>query len=108
MILLTYRPGQILDKVSEDRAFVKWRLTCADKRLNDYISRKIEDVSDHYPVEVRMRGSVAPRVLANVTSNVGTGVTFLATAEGLANITVSEDAVDWINVRYFVVWEDGL
>ncbi|XP_042873363.1 deoxyribonuclease-1-like [Penaeus japonicus] len=62
----------------------------------------IEDVSDHYPVEVRMRGSVAPRVLANVTSNVGTGVTFLATAEGLANITVSEDAVDWINVRYFV------
>ncbi|ROT68028.1 putative deoxyribonuclease-1, partial [Penaeus vannamei] len=46
----------------------------------------IEDVSDHYPVEVRLRGAVSREVLAKVTANIAFDVSFEATQEALANI----------------------
>ncbi|XP_063585952.1 deoxyribonuclease-1-like [Penaeus indicus] len=47
----------------------------------------IEDTSDHYPVEVRLRGAVAPEVLATTTPNIAVSVTFNATASGITSIT---------------------
>ncbi|XP_063585959.1 deoxyribonuclease-1-like [Penaeus indicus] len=66
----------------------------------------IEDVSDHYPVEVRLRGAVAPEVLAKVTSNVAIDVSFEATQEGLANITECGNAEVCIDTQdhVFMRW----
>lgn len=47
----------------------------------------IEDISDHYPVEVRLRGAVAPGVLAATTPNIAIGVSFNTTASAIASIT---------------------
>lgn len=43
-------------------------------------------MSDHYPVEVRLRGAVSREVLAKVTANIAFDVSFEATQEALANI----------------------
>ncbi|XP_047468869.1 deoxyribonuclease-1-like [Penaeus chinensis] len=68
----------------------------------------IDDVSDHYPVEVRLRGAVAPEVLAKVTSNVAIDVSFEATQEGLTsntecgNAEVCIDTPDHVLMRWRV------
>ncbi|XP_069976704.1 deoxyribonuclease-1 [Penaeus vannamei] len=68
----------------------------------------IEDVSDHYPVEVRLRGAVSREVLAKVTANIAFDVSFEATQEALANIMdyrsgeICIDTPDYVLMRWRV------
>lgn len=60
-------------------------------------------MSDHYPVEVRLRGAVSREVLAKVTANIAFDVSFEATQEGLANIMDYRSAEICIDTPDYVV-----
>ncbi|XP_042894274.1 deoxyribonuclease-1-like [Penaeus japonicus] len=78
-----------------------------DEKLGLTDQTLIEEVSDHYPVEVRLRGAVSPEVLAATTSNIAVSVSFQAKASAITNATgllIKEDCAG-IQDLLFVSWQ---